>query len=79
MIKEQKILEILETLSKKYIDGRVIYWEFEAVARRKLGISHSEFWGLVEKLVDEGKIEAELSKNRIDMYFKPTLEGCDEG
>ena len=75
MVTAEELLKLLTKLSKRYIDGRVIYWEFEAVARRELGLKHNEFWDLVEKLIDEGKIEAELSKNKVDVYFRP--KECD--
>lgn len=68
---KERLIELLTRLSKKYIDGKVIYWEFEAVARRELGIDHDEFYRLVEELVKEGKIEAIVSKNMVDVYFKP--------
>ena len=71
MVTAEELLKLLAKLSKKYIDGKVIYWEFEAVARRELGIDHDTFWDLVEQLEDEGKIELELSKNKVDVYFKP--------
>lgn len=71
MTREEVLLKLLAKLSKKYIDGRVIYWEFEAAARRELGIDHNTFWDLVEGLVEEGKIESELSNDKIDVYFKP--------
>ena len=71
----EKLLKLLERYSKRYIDRKVIYWEFEAVARRELGLSHNEFWDLIEQLEDEGKIELELSKNKVDVYFKP--KECD--
>ena len=77
MVTAEELLKLLAKLSKKYIDGKVIYWEFEAVARRELGIDHDTFWDLVEELVEEGKIEAKLSKNKVDVYFR--VGGGEDG
>ena len=68
---KKRLKELLARLSRKYVDGKVIYWEFESVARRELDIGHDEFYGLVEELVKEGEIEAIVTKNMADLYFKP--------
>ena len=74
--KVEELLKLLESLSKKYIDRKVIYWEFEGVARRELDIDHNEFWDLVEKLEEGGKIETKVIRG--DLYLKPKERGSGD-